>query len=59
MSFEEKARVRQELVILLALTALQSFDGLHKVDDRDGSNWLCGSVTRLLHDPLRIPVTTV
>lgn len=53
MSFEEKARVRQELVILLALTALQSFDGLHKVDDRDGS------VTRLLHDPLRIPVTMV
>lgn len=55
MSFEEKARVRQELVILLALTALQSFDGLHKVDDRDGSNWPCGSVTRLLHGPLRIP----
>lgn len=35
-SFEEKAREKQELVILLAIVGLQSFNGLYKVDDRDG-----------------------
>ena len=39
-SFVEKERERErekhELVILLARVALQSFSGLHKVDDRDG-----------------------
>lgn len=34
-SFEEKEREKQEPVILLARVSLQSFDGLHKVDDRD------------------------
>lgn len=33
--FEEKAREKQELLILLARVRLQSFNGLHKVDDRD------------------------
>lgn len=32
----KKATEKQELVILLAPVGLQSFDGLHKVDDRDG-----------------------
>lgn len=34
-SFDKKAREKQELVILLARVGLQSFSGLHKVDDRD------------------------
>lgn len=34
-SFEEKVREKQELVILLARVGLQTFNGLHKVDDRD------------------------
>lgn len=43
--FEEKGREKQELVILLARAGLQSFNGLHKVDDRDVLCWT-GCVTQ-------------